>query len=102
MGSMSLGHWLIVLVIVVLVFGTKKLANIGSDWQIDGVGDFNHDGTGDILMHRDSGGVRTLEILTINNNAIVGATVVGTVVGTSPGGTGPVVGSASWLPASPA
>jgi sec-independent protein translocase protein TatA len=28
---MSLGHWLIVLVIVVLVFGTKKLANIGSD-----------------------------------------------------------------------
>lgn len=31
MGGMSLGHWLIVLLIVVLVFGTKKLANIGSD-----------------------------------------------------------------------
>ncbi len=31
MGSISLWHWLIVLVIVVLVFGTKKLKNIGSD-----------------------------------------------------------------------
>lgn len=31
MGSFSLWHWLIVLLIVVLVFGTKKLRNIGSD-----------------------------------------------------------------------
>lgn len=31
MGSMSIWHWLIVLVVVVLVFGTKKLRNIGSD-----------------------------------------------------------------------
>lgn len=31
MGSMSLWHWLIVLVIVMLVFGTKKLRNIGQD-----------------------------------------------------------------------
>ncbi|MCV2366664.1 Sec-independent protein translocase subunit TatA [Roseateles oligotrophus] len=31
MGSLSIWHWLIVLVIVVLVFGTKKLKNIGSD-----------------------------------------------------------------------
>jgi sec-independent protein translocase protein TatA len=31
MGSFSIWHWLIVLVIVVLVFGTKKLKNIGSD-----------------------------------------------------------------------
>ena len=31
MGSFSLWHWLIVLVIVMLVFGTKKLRNIGSD-----------------------------------------------------------------------
>lgn len=31
MGSMSLWHWLIVLVVVMLVFGTKKLRNIGSD-----------------------------------------------------------------------
>ncbi|MBT9493526.1 MAG: Sec-independent protein translocase subunit TatA [Paucibacter sp.] len=31
MGSLSIWHWLIVLVIVVLVFGTKKLKNIGGD-----------------------------------------------------------------------
>jgi len=31
MGSLSIWHWLIVLVIVVVVFGTKKLRNIGSD-----------------------------------------------------------------------
>ncbi|HTJ95520.1 MAG TPA: Sec-independent protein translocase subunit TatA [Pararobbsia sp.] len=31
MGSLSIWHWLIVLVIVALVFGTKKLRNIGTD-----------------------------------------------------------------------
>lgn len=31
MGSFSIWHWLIVLVIVALVFGTKKLRNMGSD-----------------------------------------------------------------------
>jgi sec-independent protein translocase protein TatA len=31
MGSFSIWHWLIVLVIVVLVFGTKRLGNIGKD-----------------------------------------------------------------------
>ncbi|GGI53896.1 Sec-independent protein translocase subunit TatA [Oxalicibacterium solurbis] len=31
MGSFSIWHWLIVLVIVMLVFGTKKIGNIGSD-----------------------------------------------------------------------
>ena len=31
MGSLSIWHWLIVLLIVVLVFGTKKLKNIGTD-----------------------------------------------------------------------
>jgi len=31
MGSFSIWHWLIVLVIVMLVFGTKKLGNIGQD-----------------------------------------------------------------------
>lgn len=31
MGSISIWHWLIVLLIVVMVFGTKKLKNIGSD-----------------------------------------------------------------------
>lgn len=31
MGSLSIWHWLIVLIIVLLVFGTKKLRSLGSD-----------------------------------------------------------------------
>ena len=31
MGSFSIWHWLIVLLVVVVIFGTKKLRNIGSD-----------------------------------------------------------------------
>ncbi|NUS59547.1 MAG: Sec-independent protein translocase subunit TatA [Lysobacter sp.] len=31
MGGFSIWHWLIVLVIVVLVFGTKRLGNVGKD-----------------------------------------------------------------------
>jgi sec-independent protein translocase protein TatA len=31
MGTFSIWHWLLVLLIVVLVFGTKKLKNIGTD-----------------------------------------------------------------------
>ena len=31
MGTFSIWHWLIVLVVVLLIFGTKKLRNIGSD-----------------------------------------------------------------------
>ena len=31
MGGLSIWHWLIVLLVVVLIFGTKKLKNIGQD-----------------------------------------------------------------------
>jgi len=31
MGSLSIWHWLIVLLVVVMIFGTKKLKNMGSD-----------------------------------------------------------------------
>ena len=31
MGSLSIWHWLIVLLVVLLIFGTKKLRNIGAD-----------------------------------------------------------------------
>lgn len=31
MGSLSIWHWLIVLVVILLIFGTKKLRNAGSD-----------------------------------------------------------------------
>ena len=47
MGSMSWIHWAIVLVIVVLVFGTKKLKNMGSDLgaSVKGFKDGMKDGT---------------------------------------------------------
>ena len=49
MGSFSIWHWLIVLVIVVLVFGTKKLTNIGKDLggAVKGFKDGMKDGTSD-------------------------------------------------------
>jgi len=31
MGGLSIWHWLIVLLVVVLIFGTKKLRNMGHD-----------------------------------------------------------------------
>ena len=31
MGSFSIWHWLLVLLIIVLIFGTKKLKNLGQD-----------------------------------------------------------------------
>ncbi|HEX5757243.1 MAG TPA: Sec-independent protein translocase subunit TatA [Arenimonas sp.] len=31
MGSFSLWHWIIVLIVVLLVFGTKRLRNVGED-----------------------------------------------------------------------
>jgi sec-independent protein translocase protein TatA len=31
MGSLSIWHWMIVLVVVMLIFGTKKLRNVGAD-----------------------------------------------------------------------
>jgi sec-independent protein translocase protein TatA len=49
MGSFSVWHWLIVLLIVVLVFGTKKLKNIGSDLggAVKGFKDGVKDGSAD-------------------------------------------------------
>jgi sec-independent protein translocase protein TatA len=47
MGSFSIWHWLVVLLIVVLVFGTKKLKNIGADLggAVKGFKDGVKDGT---------------------------------------------------------
>lgn len=49
MGSFSIWHWLIVLAIVVLVFGTKKLKNLGSDLggAVKGFKDGMRDGSAD-------------------------------------------------------
>ena len=47
MGSFSIWHWLIVLLIVVMVFGTKKLRNLGQDLggAVKGFKDGMRDGT---------------------------------------------------------
>jgi hypothetical protein len=60
-----------------LVPAVATLAVRGADWQVDGTGDFNHDGISDILMHRDSSsGVRTLQVLTVHNNAVTSVTTI--------------------------
>jgi sec-independent protein translocase protein TatA len=48
MGSFSIWHWLIVLLVVVLIFGTKKLKNIGADLggAVKGFKDGIRDGAG--------------------------------------------------------
>jgi len=48
MGTFSIWHWLVVLLIVVMVFGTKKLKNIGNDLgaAVKGFKDGVKDGTG--------------------------------------------------------
>jgi len=49
MGSFSIWHWLIVLVVVIAIFGTKKLRNVGSDLgaAVKGVNDGMKDGAAD-------------------------------------------------------
>jgi sec-independent protein translocase protein TatA len=56
MGSFSIWHWLIVLVIVMLVFGTKKLRNIGSDLggAVKGFKEGMKDGTADAAKPVDA------------------------------------------------
>lgn len=51
MGSFSIWHWLIVLLVVVLIFGTKKLRNIGSDLG-GAVKGFKDGMKGDEEMHK--------------------------------------------------
>ena len=48
MGSFSIWHWLIVLLVVILIFGTKKLKNMGTDLgaAVKGFKDGVKDGTG--------------------------------------------------------
>ncbi len=49
MGGLSIGHWLIVLLVVVVIFGTKKLRNVGSDLgaAVKGFKDGMKDGSAD-------------------------------------------------------
>ena len=64
MGSISIWHWLVVLLIVVVVFGTKKLRNMGSDLggAVKGFKDGMKDGSADASVvppQQVSGSVHT-------------------------------------------
>ena len=69
MGSFSIWHWLIVLVIVMLVFGTKKLRNIGADLggAVRGYKDGIKDGT--ITGAADNGAAPQVQGRTIDADA---------------------------------
>src|SRR5262249_44893272 len=54
-----------------------QIAVRGADWVVDATADFNHNGTSDILVHRDTGFNRTLEVMVMNNNAVVANTTIG-------------------------
>ena len=54
-----------------------QIAVRGIDWIEDGIGDFNHNGTSDILEHHDVGGNRTLEVSVMNNNLVQSNTTIG-------------------------
>ena len=54
-----------------------SLGTVGVDWDVDGIGDFNNDGTADLLMSRDAGGVRELQAYTIQNGAVQSAHLIG-------------------------
>jgi len=88
-GSMTL-RALVMSPNAVLVQSSPTLGTIGANWQVDGTGDFNHDGTSDILVHQDgSTGVRMFQVLTIHNNAVVsGTTIAQTGTNISVGGIG--------------
>jgi sec-independent protein translocase protein TatA len=63
MGTFSIWHWLIVLIIVMLVFGTKKLRNIGADLGgavrgfKEGMKEGASDGSGDGTSQKSGGNV---------------------------------------------
>ncbi|GLT20867.1 MULTISPECIES: Sec-independent protein translocase subunit TatA [Zoogloea] len=63
MGSFSIWHWLIVLVIVMLVFGTKKLRNIGQDLggAVKGFKDGMREAEGDASQKIADGGKQTID-----------------------------------------
>ena len=61
MGGLSIWHWLIVLVVVIAVFGTKKLRNVGSDLgaAVKGFKDGMKDGSADAPAPRAEVHVQT-------------------------------------------
>jgi sec-independent protein translocase protein TatA len=64
MGAMSIWHWLIVLVVVMLVFGTKKLRNIGSDLggAVKGFKDGVKEGTEEAASQTSDAAKKTIDV----------------------------------------
>ena len=68
MGSFSIWHWLIVLVIIALIFGTKKLRNMGEDLGSavkgfkKGVNDVKDDKTPDAVTQQRMKSDETIDV----------------------------------------
>ena len=71
MGSLSIWHWLIVLVIVVMVFGTKKLKNVGTDLgaAVKGFKDGMRDGTAPADANQQVSNATKADVNTIDVDA---------------------------------
>lgn len=63
MGSFSIWHWLIVLLVVLLIFGTKKLRNMGSDLggAVKGFKEAARDGSAQQKIPADDSADRVVE-----------------------------------------
>jgi hypothetical protein len=59
------------------VISANSLGAVGSNWQVAGFGDFNSDGTTDMMLRNSSNGA--FEVYDINNNMITSASVIGQV-----------------------
>jgi sec-independent protein translocase protein TatA len=68
MGSFSIWHWLIVLVVVILIFGTKKLKNLGGDLggAVKGFKDGMKQGTADAAPATETAKVESAAPTTTN------------------------------------
>src|SRR5262249_36954301 len=56
------------------IAASVQIAVRGADWVVDAMGDFNANGTDDILVHQDAGGNRTLQVMVMNNNVVTANT----------------------------
>jgi hypothetical protein len=59
------------------VQAARTIGQLGADWQIDRVADFDGDADQDILLHSDAGGLRSLLVLEMNGGAIAAGHVIG-------------------------
>jgi hypothetical protein len=76
------------------ITGASQLGTVGTDWKFSGLGNFNGDGTTDLLLRNDlTGG---LQVYDIKDNKIVGTALLGTI-GTDwmYAGVGPIADASS-------